>query len=307
MLLFFILRVCSLATTGACLLWLNRTAFQTGLVVLGLTHYALGFYYASGPLKKILRHQRSALTFAALLCLTGLLTLKHWPAILVFFGLHHVLSEVYTPLSLAAKSLAAKSLATPDHSLLFQRSSLLIRSGFHTALYLLFVRGPVPLQVAGNTVPANLWFYGASFFAVLYSWTILRSCLPQQDKAWLFLAEALPFFLAVTSPSQTGGFTAVLFYHFVAWAYLPLFKLELGRRESRSALKRYLLATLITAGLIVAGFCFRAQLAHSTFWTLSSTLGLSYLLTLGYFHIGLSFALSRQNPLFIRRFFRWQP
>ncbi len=289
---FFLLRGIALGLTLWGLAALSNENFRAMVVLLGLTHYVVAFLYSRHIARSFGQRGSSAVgAFSLLTLITLAMALKQSPPILFFFGIHHVLSEVYIPQTIY------QDLSTA----LTSSFTKFVRGMFHFLCYLFAVRGNMTqIFIALPEPPENMWIIILLVSAIIYVFSILRSKMASNIKLDFLLSESLFFFLAFRYYGQGVGIHTLLCYHFVFWAIYPLFKLK---KSGFGALRSYTILSIGIAFLIFLSFISMAKgdLAHVARVLILH--GTQPLLFFGYLHIGLSFALSKDNPIFIRRFF----
>jgi len=287
---------------------LSSPVFTASLVLLGLTHYGVSFWYSGPVAARLLSRPRSIIPFLLLLVCVAGITFARWPPIVLFFGIHHVLSEVFTPMALYP------SLERSENP----RALIGLKYLFHTLCYFLLIKQGLPKVVF--EMPFLTWALAITalwYFYLIYeskgeskseskeeSESKSESEADAKARTDLLMSEALFLGLALFSQFRTVGFNQILAYHFLFWAFFPLSKIAQGGGR---AILKYATITVVVGVLVVLSLKQLGSMASHTYLKSWTNQGYFYLTLVGFIHIGLSFALSRQNPGFVRRIFNPSP
>lgn len=251
---------------------LNSKHFLLLISSLALSHYLVSFYFSWKATKNVFKYNPLLTLFIILLGI-GMAT-SSVPSIVIFFGIHHVLSEHYLG-------------REKNHSLAFDSSRILLI----LLSYLFFVKRNV-MQVQ---MPFLMWLFvilGAGYLLYCIFLTY------KKELTRYFMAnEILSFALVcVFVLSPTFGFVEIVGYHFLVWLFIPCFQ-----SKDSLVLIKYLVSTIVSFLflLVVAVYIYQNNslngLVHVT------GLFFNAMFALGYIHIALSFIVSRQNPRFLLR------
>ncbi len=267
------LRLLSLSITALMCVQLSPRTFDRAYLAIGFAHYLLAFVYSRRPILRILSGRQTVLAAAGLAAAGAIVTLSSIPDIVLYFGLHHVLTESYLLQSRGRK----------EHSLL--RARLV----FNAAAYCLILRH----QTVFENLPSVflLACTVTSFAAVLYFLYRARAFLSEGEFRDGFLFDTLGFAAALISIKVHVPFWPFVLYHFLFWCFLPAARM-IRAQASLGKLILYGVLTAVLTGFFYAltGNFSRSQLAYQiSLW--------------GYIHITASFAISVLNPVWIRRLF----
>jgi hypothetical protein len=272
-----LLRIVSLAAV----VWLAKHVDFVSFVRLfhgiGFAHYALAFWYSHKQVAHVLSRPSSLAALAGLAAAGTAVTVYKCPDIVIFFGMHHALTESY--------------LVQPrDHRLPHLKMLAAARLIFNSLGYCIILRhDPVLRAVPVIPMLAGL---AASFCVLMYYlWKLRRSLAPadfRDQVMFEILGAAMP--IASFFVGNSVNFRRVVMYHFIFWFLLPAVKFLRARKPA--ALTRYILANSLTS----AGFWFlalkvpqAAMVAQIELW--------------GFIHITSSYAISSLNPTWIRHLF----
>lgn len=282
--MYSLLRIGSVACVAAMVaLAPDAAAFESFAWSLAFAHYLLGLVYSQGPLRALAGDASRWPAAAGL----GVATLAVWIArfpLPYYFGVHHVLNEVYM--------LDRVTRARGDARVRALRHAGL---ALHTLLYVALLhdsRAFVRLPLSGLLGALALCYAVYGLF-----WWRARGVLSRGERVDHLAVElaALPFLAAVIGFGWHVSVLEVATYHFVFWVGYP----ALARRDAGAALPRYLLAMAAAT----AGFVLLSPLALVTPHFGADTYA-ELFVVLSYVHITLSFALSDANPGFVRAWFR---
>lgn len=226
--------------------------------VISFAHYTLGFIYSQKRIKDFVQTSRGKWIFGITLASCVLMVLSDWPAISLYFGVHHALTQVFV---------------TPE----MRRDHLIIaatRMIFHTTLAIFIVLGgsSVWLPLVSTMLIANL-------FIIVGLRVYMRS---YDNSSLVFDAAhllAIPFLVGATVQP-----VHLIFFHVVFWFFVPM--IQERSAESRFNAKSYFQwnAVLIPAFSVLV--LVMANYGHSSQW---------WVWTIGYFHITASFLFSDFN------------
>ncbi|MCG6872707.1 MAG: hypothetical protein LJE84_10475 [Gammaproteobacteria bacterium] len=280
-----VIRLMTLALLAATVLMArgNWELYAALLFSLAYSHYLLSFFYSRYQWQHI---RASGGTWRTVLLAAGGLALYvAGLPLLMLFGVHHALNEVYT-LYRKIPQRAGRGVVV---SALFAANLL---------IYLTVLRH-YPTQTALIGVLDGKMMVGA--IAILYAvfFYALHSITREGERGLVreaVLAEAPWAAILALGFVYPMDFYDVIFYHFFFWLVFP-FSTPLGR-DSRASL-RYAGLTILFSGI----FLLLSPLGPLNY-QLGGSLFLSQFQFWGYLHITLSFAMSRSNPDFIVRAFR---
>ncbi|RYZ93507.1 MAG: hypothetical protein EOP06_00615 [Proteobacteria bacterium] len=252
----------------------------------------MSFYYARTVILKFFAAKRTIYAAGILGLSLFLITWFRTPAILIFFGIHHVLSEVY--------------IAHATHGDLHKREryfEIMLRGLFHMFLYLVASDGDMALaSYLGSPSIEPLCLLVAALTLVIYSFLMKQSGLSTKSFYDLLSAELLLFISVVLVPANKESIILVLLYHFILWTLVPLRTLAV--QGGKKLILRYVRDTGASFVMFALVFAVASVIWRKDPFSILADQGLSALATFGYLHIGLSFAVSRHNPVWVRNLFR---
>ncbi|HTL47614.1 MAG TPA: hypothetical protein VL688_06070 [Verrucomicrobiae bacterium] len=272
-------RLIAAALVAGCFLSLSSGDFDSVFFAMAMGHYLLALFYSWKQIKRVALVPETRLPGLGLLFLTVPAIYYQWPNMVLFFGVHHTLTESYV---------------VSDDRLRGRRALMggrLLMNAF--AYCIMLAREPVmrqfsqPLMLAGFAAACAVFYY----FLFVERRSFAAAGLREQVFFELALLAAVIVSLAV------GGFTyrQLLFYHVAIWLFLPL--PGLAKKGTGNA-AGYLLAT---AAVSLA--CFAFTPLWDTPWKLS-THALEYaVISTGYAHVILSFGVSSLNPRWVQKIF----
>lgn len=261
---------------------LDESAWKAVVLSLAFVHYVLAFVYSRGAVARVLGQRHSHLPLLVLAAACALLYVTEFP-LMVVFGVHHVLNEVY--LLNRKLGLTGNPRANAFH-------------GAAIALNGLIFAALMSDQWAIGAQTERLLFLalGAAavvFFTVLYR---TRGELRGGSMADACLFEVAGLALVALSLREEIGLLHVVLYHVVFWTFYPL--PGLARRGS-GASRTYAVLNLGLAALFVGvsplGFA-AYSLMESLFW--------QQFMLWSYIHILSSLALSAAHPAWVTQWFR---
>lgn len=268
------LRLLSLAITALMCAQFSPKTFDRAYLAIGFAHYLLAFVYSRRHILRILSGRQTLLAAAGLAAAGSIVTLSSVPDIVLYFGLHHVLTESYLLQSRRGRA---------------EDSLLRARLVFNAAAYCLILRH----QVVFKTFPSVFLLACTviSFAAVLCFLYRARPFLSAGEFRDGFLFDALGFAAALLSIKVHVPFWPLVLYHFLFWCFLPAVRM-IRAQASSGKLFLYGVLTAVLTGFFYAltGNFSRVQLTYQiNLW--------------GYIHITASFAISVLNPVWVRKFF----
>lgn len=259
--------------------------YELELAAFGLAHYCLSLHYSRTQVLRLARLPSAALPIlsVALFCApfvaAGAVLGNMGSALLVYFGIHHVLNEVHMLSLVTARSDGTTSSGFRTSATFFHASAY-FAIVVHSREWLTAFKLPLGLLLL---VSAVLHFnalrreLGTSSGAA----TLLR--------AGAFEACVFAFALAVYTFNWHVRWTDIVLYHFVYWLLFPTLSL---RKRGALAVRRYVAENVV----LVVGFGFLLG-------TMSRSLIVDLFNIGSFFHIATSFALSRAQPSWITRWF----
>lgn len=252
-----------------------------------LGHYALSFLYSRRPATR-LWNQPDARLPVALLGLLGVaivlwdFPVESHPLILLYFGIHHVLSEVYLGRAGVGRELRSRGLVAS-------------RFAFNLLVYVFLIR----YRDWATLIPSAVLWAGMALAggAVLFYLYRFRGAVSRETILDHLLFEMLGLVMVAVSLFVQVTFIQIIFYHVVVWFMVPL-----GMLRIRGGVGTYLVRTAVVTGGLLAltpllGFP----------WQFSTGQMLDQVFLWGYIHITASFALSSLNPGWIRTWFQARP
>lgn len=267
------LRLLSLSITALMCVQLSPRTFDRAYLAIGFAHYLLAFVYSRRHIFRIISGRQTLLAAAGLAAAGCLLTRFSVPDIVLYFGLHHVLTESYL-LQFRGRE---------------ENSLLKARLVFNAAAYCLILRH----QTVFESLPPVFLLACTmiSFTAVLYFLYRARPFLSEGEFRDGFLFDALGFAAALLSITVQVPFWPFVLYHFLFWCFLPAVRMVRAQAPFGNLILYGVLTAVLTGFFFVlTGNFSRAQLTYQiNLW--------------GYIHITASFALSVLNPVWIRRLF----
>lgn len=264
---------------------LDNLIFVALILGSGYPHVLLGLRYSQRGLKEAWQSQTAKIVLLLIVPLGLLAPTFDWNvmALMLYFGLHHAISETFFGRGRDEESAYRKPLMV---LLLFVSYTFSIKGNF----YLPYL-AKVGLAAVGTV----------SFFWILFlSRGLLKRPSERRDffnrESWVFIGPAL----AVIANWAPVDWKVYILYHFAFYAFLPLLKEGVLPKEK---LKKFWMEGALWNGLgIILFLTVALQLrssggAFEVVWIAS--LNLFYGLT--YIHISWSFLISGANPSWIRR------
>jgi hypothetical protein len=262
----------------------RSTIYDLELVAFGLAHYCLSLHYARSQVRQLFSRSAVWLPIAAvaLFCASfvvfGTLSGSMSNALLVYFGIHHVLNEVHMSMLAAGAS---------------ERAEVRLRVSatvFHTFLYAALVVNDRPWIAAAKAPILAGLLVGSG----VYAHALLRTARGERSARELLHVHgielaAIGLALAVSAFDLRVRWTDIVLFHFLYWLMYPTAKLKaLGPSVTR----RYVVENVV----LVIGF--GVMLAFLDRWVILALFNIG-----SFFHIASSFALSRAQPVWITRWF----
>lgn len=299
--------------------WISTRNYQVLVAIIGLTHYLVAAVYSKENLFSYFRiHNWGRLIL--MVALIRLVTLLHWPTLAVYFGVHHVFSEIYSPSGID------RHISSP-----YTRS---VRFIFHTLCYLSFV-----LQGIVSGLPLWLTQELPLWIALAFAWIALvelssnqKHSVQKSPRGEETSAFSTEFISVLANDAVMGvaailqsfhpffriGLTDILLYHFLYWTFFPIClwarkpvtttpaissEIQMGKSPFTNlpisslnpSIFPYLCLTF-TIGILITSFFRNWQISDWTLDSLRTPNGLNAYYFLGYVHISLSFGISRHNP-----------
>ena len=269
----FLIRAAGIAGVIAMSTRLSALAINSLYVAFVLGHFLTSFIYS----KKRLLAPASGPDFLVLIA-CGLTAFFRFPDIVLYFGVHYALTEVYWINKMH-----------PQWSYLTPHRFLLNAFG-----YLFMLRH----EKAIAAVPGYFWAVGLVGALVYFFYGIHKRRVSARNLVDTFLFEAAAMLPIVLSIFFEIKFWNLLVYHTFIWIFIPAVKKP--PMKWHEAFSYWLLTSLLTTGILLltplGGGYLNVPLKKLddavVFW--------------GYMHITSSFMLSSYNPEWVTRLFRWQ-
>jgi hypothetical protein len=282
---FFPLQILAVGITSLAYLHFAELGRWTPLVfALGFCHYLVAMIYSARPLRSLATQGYSYLPFVLLLGAGWWLYDNRFP-LEIYFALHHLFNEAY---------LKGKLFPDLDESRAPVHNMTLLAL-LHGSAYILLIRSQsLPIWLNGVLVVLFLVCV-AVYLSRVWSARAAGSAgvtafLNRTGLEWLCLV------LVPVSFFYQFDFKLIVFYHFVIWGLLPLqHQLTSGRHR----------AALVYVGISVAAFLpfYLISPLGPPHWQVPYYLYAEQFLFWSYFHITVSFALSRAHPGWINYWF----
>lgn len=247
-------------------------------------HYALALWYSQRRLRQLLSPSAAPLGQLSLLLGCVLIPLLDLPSLVVYFGLHHALTEGYM---VATRRGGGAPEDVDEGRLLVSRVALTF-AGY--CLLLWRDRSFMELPLQGWAAIAAACFVA---FLVCLARVLARRRLRGADALDLLAFEVVGLALAAGTRWLPVTFHDVVFYHLLVWTVLPLRRLSSGAARAKFvaqvAVVTALFYCLMPAAGLVPALTLHWWLRQSQLW--------------GYFHITTSFAIAGFNPAWVTRWF----
>ena len=271
----------------------SRTEYFWILFSFAMPHFILALVYSQKYIKTAFQHTQNYPAAIAFLSLGALSIYYRYPALSFYFPLHHVLSETYS-----AHNSIRGNLKKPLNLNLFVSSRFFL----NLFAYCILLMRNNPYDYL-NTFPLIIYVVGFFiscyiFFSILFRMRLNLKKTMQMDHV-VFELTMIFFVVASLFFRFNIHLNDIIFYHIVTWVFLPI----KGMKKSGFGSVRKFLFWYVVLILLTLSFTPLAKTA----WGLSpQMLGAQFIL-LTYIHIITSFALSRANPRWLIRMFKFIP
>lgn len=260
----------------------DKTVFKSIAWSITIAHYIVAVPY-SMPKIRSLSADRSRWPFLAFLAVAFVVLWQTQFDMVVYFGVHHVLNEVYMMdrVTRAKNDRRVRSL---------RHAGLLL----HATLYAALVNHSPPFALLGQPALLGLMAGGYGvFFLALWRARGVLSAQERFDHLALELAAVPIVMLALDYDVSVLHMST---YHVLFWMFFPAFSIQ--TRKAGEGMGRYLAIMGATCGALLA-VSPASPLPH---FSMKDFKDLFYLGA--YFHITLTFALSDANPAIVKDLFR---
>lgn len=260
-------RLLSFAILSISITFLSERSFIFYTSVIGIAHYIVALLFSSTIIKAFLKNESLILrSFLILIALFVFSWLKVLPMVL-FFGVHHLFSELYTEEKIQ------------DSKIDFKNLILIL---FHGSFYCLFAKN----EPIFSFIPPKYYYW--IFFIIAPYYLYLTT---QNNQKNLKKYSTFSIYIAIAVISFYFPLKAyyIIFYHFIFWFFYPTSNLL---NKSKYDFVKYLIIMVVT--ILIVYFIYQTYLLdiNNAFY---------HLYVLGYLHITLSFFLSKLNPqIFIK-------
>lgn len=281
--IFFPLQILSIALTAWLYLGLVEFSLWTPMVfALGFCHYVVAMIYSARPLHRLSTQSYSYLPLLLLLGAGWWLYEIDFP-LAIFFAVHHLFNEAY---------LKAKIFPEIERAAGSPPAAFLLSLLHGSAYFLLVFSQAMSPWLAIALVVVLLWSLAAYLVRVR---PLLQARQPLKALN-LVGFECLSVALVPVSFFYQFDFKLIVFYHFVIWGLLPLqHQLATGRIRQALSYVAISVAVFVPFYLVspLGPPAYQVMYMHYAeqffFWS--------------YFHITISFALSRAHPGWINHWF----
>ncbi len=275
----------AVAVTAAAIAYADtRKSWVSLLIAFGMSHYLVSLVYSRRQVVQVMTRASSWLPVATLLALGWYCYTERFPLVL-YFGIHHVFNETYLKARAYPVLRDADSLGRPLGWLIL----------FHACAYLVIVDARrydevvIALLVAGSLM---------AFLAHLRF--LLAQRPPAREWAGLLGLEVLLLVLIPVSFFYRVTFEQFVFYHFALWLLMPISSML------RQGGVRGLAVYAALSGVTLFGFYLMTPMGPPDYHY-SYPDYFNQFIFWSYFHITVSFFLSRSHPRWINRWFEPQP
>ncbi len=258
--------------------------------IVGFSHYFLATYYSKHKIVNTLVSPKQYFPLLVLAMLAYVSYTYSASSILLYFGLHHALSEGYLYQRRSKLSLNNTRIAQ------IQTASFVV----HLSGFILLVRQDRLYDFDALNLPAIILFIVSLSIFVSLIWRCRRQISPAQF-GLLAGSEGLLVAALLITLVYPITFLHVVFYHFMFWALMPFLRLSTGFQVNIKSLVIYIVLTAISLLVIVK----ISPLYHPTSSRFFKFEDWFYILS--YAHISLSFATSSANPRWINSLFNQRP
>lgn len=260
-------RILGFTTLFLCIAFLSESRFIFFTSVLGIAHYTTALLFSSTIIKVFLKND--SLVLRVTLLLIALLTFGWFKAVpmVLFFGIHHLFSELYTEEKNEGSNLTLKNLV------------LVL---FHGSFYCLFAKN----EPIFSMIHSKYYYWIFFIIAPYYLYLTTQNNKNILKKYVLFITYIS---IAVISFYYPLKAYYIIFYHFIFWFFYPTSNFL---NKPKYVFAKYLMVMSTT--ILVLYFMYRTKILdlNNAFY---------HLYILGYLHITVSFFLSKLNPqIFIR-------
>ena len=258
---------------------------------LAFGHYFMALIFSKKQIRQIMAEPGFAWKAAGLLALGGLIYYRQWLPLLLYFGIHHALNEVYQLERVTSRKM------NPDFAS-FRYAGIAVS----LSVFLFLVRKQLFLDRAHPENPFPVaWLAGAvivSYAVYFYRFRRIAMTMSRTERIDNCAAEIVYLALIFVSMHHQIRSNDVVAYHFIYWMIQPLPTLS---KDGAAEVTKYIGATallffvfFIVSPLGPIPYPLRESWFHKQFifWS--------------YFHITLTFALSNSNPRPLVNFFRPQ-
>jgi hypothetical protein len=232
-----------------------------------MAHYLMAVIFLANIKKVTSRGNRYIASLVLLAITAAVITNLQFIHILVYFGIHSILTDIYMPRYLGMKQTVGEIIA---------------RVPFTALSYFFFIR---ELPIVKDILPAETHFYltGMSFIIMTFYFIWKKKEFPWYEIPFLIAVMASFYFEFVFEPYS------VIFYHIILWLFLPILKLRW--KASKMVGLHFLLYGIFVAFPFPDNFLINPQ----NCW------GDHCIGFIAYFHITVSFGTSGLNPIFLQR------
>lgn len=242
------------------------------------SHYVFCLYYSWPSLIKMIKANHGLLRLGIMLALIIGSAFLEEPMLILYFGLHHCMSETFI-LESQIKDLNGRII----------KSVFAMRFLLHTVLYIHLSKFTGMSRYVSENV--SIGILGA--VASLYLLVVALSSLPDKKKDSLFMSDGLFIFVALLIQLNVFRFDyfTLDLYHSLFWMVVPTVGLYFrgGYKKSSSFLIPNLLVVFVSGGLMMIFAHYMKASSRSDLALLSQQI-LKYG---GYVHVSMSFFLMK--------------
>ncbi|MEE9447916.1 MAG: hypothetical protein V3V09_08130 [Arenicellales bacterium] len=267
----------------------SSNTWLMSVYIFGISHFLLATYYSRHKITSALSNSKHYFALAPL-ALLGLASYTTSFSLVLYFGLHHALSEAYLVQRKVGASLNEQSMMTLQTSRFFMQLSG----------YILLVRNDPFFRIEQLNSLALIVFVLSSLVFVWQMWRASDN-LSLHQLIKLFYSEAMLFLFLLLSLAFPITFLQVVFYHYTFWAILPFLNFSIHNKKHIKPAVIYTLLTVISIIVLIKV----SPLHHPTS---TRYFRFEYWFVLqSYLHITLSFATSNANPGWLIALFNRSP
>jgi len=292
------IRCFAIALTALAYLSVKVETFYSIYFAIAMAHYLGGVIYSRHQATQVFSNQRAALFFLFLIPLS-LLVFYAKVSPVMYFGIHHVLTEIYMANRFVGKEGSSEKntlMATRIPMLTFCYLYLMRYSPeFPPFLPVIFIKLGVIVSIPGFLVHAYLTWTKDKKIRILQRFIIFE------------IAMLIVWSILLATVHRQIGIDHVIFYHGVCWFLYPLPKIM---KSEKWDFVKFSAAVIIPAGLALG----LTPLGESMGYMLAGSAQIldvkgmrTSIMFWGYLHISLSFALSSSNPVWIRKLYNIMP